>query len=373
MLTFLHTADWQIGRQYNRFEAEDAAILADARLTTIERIAELAATERVDAVLVAGDVFDAQTVSDRIIHRTFDAMKAYAGPWIMLPGNHDAALAESVWTRAQRLNAVPSNVHLLLTPGSYEFKELGVAVLAAPLTQRQTHADLTVPFDNLETSSGLIRIGLAHGSVSGILPDSVDSPNPISPQRAQTAGLSYLALGDWHGSKQIDERTWYSGTPEPERFRNNDAGNVLKVTIANAQDLPKVSQIPIAQHYWIEHEATLTVASDVDELKRQLEALPDRSVLNIRLQGQLDLNSHQALQSLLSAISGRHRSVQVHQQSLQLVPTAEDLAAIHADGYVGEVIESLKQSQQQADNELAGEALMILARELQSLEQEDTE
>lgn len=370
MPTFLHTADWQIGRQYNRFEPEDAAILADARFTTIERIAQLAMTEQVDAVLVAGDVFDAQTVSDRTLHRTFDAMKAYSGPWIMLPGNHDAALAESVWTRAQRMNAVPANVHLLLAPEAYTFEAQGFVVLAAPLTQRQTHTDLTVPFDQLDTPPELIRIGLAHGSVSGVLPDSVDSPNPISPQRAQTARLSYLALGDWHGTKQIDDRTWYSGTPEPERFRNNDAGNVLKVSIANAQALPEVTRVPIAQHYWMELDMRLTVASDVDELQRQLALVPDRSVLTIRLEGQLDLSSYQAVQSLLSASAGRHRSVQVHQQSLQLIPTDDDLAAIHADGYVGDVISALKQKQQQADDELAGEALMILASELQALKQE---
>ena len=117
MPRLLHTADWQIGRHSSaalgsrsrsgRFSEDDAALLAEARFTAIERIAALATAEQVDAVLVAGDVFDAQTVSDRTIHRTFQLMKGYSGPWILIPGNHDAALAESVWTRAQRLNAIP--------------------------------------------------------------------------------------------------------------------------------------------------------------------------------------------------------------------------------------------------------------------------
>ena len=67
MPKILHTADWQIGRQYGRFAPEDAATLAEARLSAVERIAELATREQVQAVLVAGDVFDAQTVSDRTI------------------------------------------------------------------------------------------------------------------------------------------------------------------------------------------------------------------------------------------------------------------------------------------------------------------
>lgn len=89
-----------------------------------------------------------------------------------MPGNHDAALAESVWSRLQRLGIVTSNITLALTPGVVEFAELGFAVLAAPLTQRHTYDDQTLHFDTAETAEGLVRIGLAHGSVAGILPQT---------------------------------------------------------------------------------------------------------------------------------------------------------------------------------------------------------
>ncbi len=224
MPRFLHTADWQIGRQYGRFEPEDAVALAEARFTAVERLARLAAEENVDAVLVAGDIFDAQALSERTLHRTFQALAGFSGPWIMIPGNHDAALAESVWTRAQRIGAMPGNVHLLLEPEVALFDEVGVAILPAPLTQRQTHRDLTAWFDEAETPYGLVRIGLAHGSVEGQLAEGIDASNPIAADRAASARLDYLALGDWHGLKQIDERTWYSGTPEQERFKDNGAG-----------------------------------------------------------------------------------------------------------------------------------------------------
>ena len=139
MPKILHTADWQIGRQYGRFAPEDAATLAEARLSAVERIAELATREQVQAVLVAGDVFDAQTVSDRTIRRLFNAMQGYTGPWIMIPGNHDAALAESVWSRARRLSVLPAHVHVALAPEVLTFAELGFAVLTAPLTLSLIH------------------------------------------------------------------------------------------------------------------------------------------------------------------------------------------------------------------------------------------
>lgn len=75
MPRILHTADWQIGRIYNQFDAEDGALLADARFGVVERLAALARQHAVDAVVVAGDVFDAQGVADRTIHRLFNAMQ----------------------------------------------------------------------------------------------------------------------------------------------------------------------------------------------------------------------------------------------------------------------------------------------------------
>ena len=115
MIRFLHTADWQIGTQFGQFDAEEAAHLAEARFETVRRIATEAAARRVDAVLVAGDVFDQQTVSDTVIRRLFGSLAGFSGPWIMLPGNHDAALVESVWTRAQRLNQPRRSRSLSLT------------------------------------------------------------------------------------------------------------------------------------------------------------------------------------------------------------------------------------------------------------------
>src|SRR5690606_12699301 len=143
MARFLNPADWQIGRQYGQFSADDAPFLVEERFRAVERIAALATEQAVDAVLVAGDVFDTQTVEERTIRRLFNAMRGFDGLWLMIPGNHDAALAESVWQRAQRLQVMPPNVQVFLQPGVHGFPDHGFAVLAAPLTQRHTYNDLT--------------------------------------------------------------------------------------------------------------------------------------------------------------------------------------------------------------------------------------
>ena len=136
MPRFLHTADWQIGRQYSQFAVDDGVAIAEARLGAVVTLARLATENHVDAVFVAGDVFDTQTVADKTILRLFNAMRGYTGPWILIPGNHDAALAESVWTRAVRLNAVPANVRLSLVPEVIPYEIAGFAVTEKQLLRR---------------------------------------------------------------------------------------------------------------------------------------------------------------------------------------------------------------------------------------------
>ncbi|MBN9402797.1 MAG: DNA repair exonuclease, partial [Burkholderiales bacterium] len=215
-----------------------------------------------------------------------------------------------------------------------------------------------------ETAEGLARIGLAHGSVQGILAEDIDSPNPIAADRARRARLDYLALGDWHGFKQVDERTVYSGTPEPERFRDNGSGRVARVDVPGPGRAPVVEPLEVGQYRWLAWDETLSVASDLDLLIERLDGLPPETVLDLTLAGAIDLADARRLDQALSVAQGRCRSLQVHRSALRLEPTDEDMAALRADGYVGDAIAQLRQRQDAAAGEpadTAREALAILA------------
>ena len=364
MPRFLHTADWQIGRQYSQFPPDDAVPLAQARLAAVETVARLALEHKVDAVLVAGDVFDAQTVAERTIRKLLNALQGFPGPWLMIPGNHDAALTESVWTRALRLGALPANLHLALQGKVLDFPALGFSALTAPLTQRHTYNDLTEWFDDAPTPAGHVRIGLAHGSVQGVLADDIDSANPIAADRATRARLDYLALGDWHGCKQIDKRTWYSGTPEPDRFKGNEPGYALLVDLDGPGTEPRVTRMETGQFRWQSWERSVAVASDVDAFIAGLSGIGARDVLAVRLIGQIDLAGLQRLRVALSHTEAKARSVQADLTALRLSPTPEDIAALKADGYLGDVITELRERQDGPDGgasaEVAGHALGLL-------------
>ncbi|CUI29393.1 exonuclease subunit SbcD [Achromobacter xylosoxidans] len=363
MTHFLHTADWQIGRQYGQFETDDAALLAEARFDAVARIAALAAERQVDAVLVAGDVFDTQGVSDRTIRRLFAALAAYAGPWVMIAGNHDAALADSVWSRAAQLGCIPPNVRVPPRPGVVDLAAQNLAVLAAPLTQRHTYDDVTQAFDAMESEPGRIRVGLAHGSVAGRLPDTIDATNPIAPDRASRARLDYLALGDWHGCLSIDERTWYAGTPEQDRFRGNEPGYVLDVRIAAPGATPQVERVATGKYRWSAWTETLSLPTDAQALAERLAALRAEDVLRLDLQGHVNVPTWEALQRAVDQAAAQARAVLPDFSGLLLEPDDADLAQLGASGYVGEVATQLQAMQ--ADPEqaaVAGEALRLLLR-----------
>ena len=361
MIRLLHTADWQIGKCYGQFEPDEAALLAEARFNTVERLAALALERQVDLILVAGDVFDAQGVSDKTIHRLFHAMRGYAGPWLLMPGNHDAGLAESVWTRAARLTAILDNVHVCLNAEPLLLETLGVAILPAPLTQRHTYNDLTEWFSGANTPAGMLRIGLAHGSVQGILAEEIDSANPIAAGRAEQARLDYLALGDWHGTKQVDARTWYSGTPETDRFKANDSGQALLVELAGPGESAVVTPITTGQYLWQSLTMTLQVASDIDQVLLQLAEFGQADVVKLVLSGQTDLAGYRRLQASIAQAQGRARCLHTDLSALRLDPTDEDIDAIQADGYLGEVIAELRAGQDGAEADVARNALALLA------------
>ncbi len=142
-----------------------------------------------------------------------------------------------------------------------------------------------------------------------------------------------------------------------QRFR------VVRVDLPGPGRMPTVEPLAIGQYRWLAWDEALSVASDLDLLAERLDGLPSGTVLDLTLSGAIDLAGERRLDQALSVVQGRCRSLQVHRTDLRLEPTDEDMAALRADGYVGEVLAQLRQRQDAAadDADTAREALAILA------------
>ncbi|MBB3949371.1 metallophosphoesterase family protein [Aureimonas jatrophae] len=359
MIRFLHTADWQIEKPFGGYAPDVAFALKEARFGAVERLARLAGERRVDFVLVAGDVFDANTVSDRAIQRTLDAMALFAGDWVLLPGNHDAAVAVSVWTRIERFRHA-ARVIVAERPEPIVLCDGRVVVLPAPLQRRHEGADVTAWFDAAETPPGAVRVGLAHGAVSNRLPAGAESDNPIADDRANRARLDYLALGDWHGFLEIAPRTVYSGTPEPDRYPANEPGFAALVEIDAPGSLPRVEKVATARFRWMRLDVELH--GDIGALDAALDALgpTGTTLIDLTLRGTLPIRERVALEERLEAWRARFQDLRLDDAGLVDEPDVDDLDAIDLSGFVRVAVERLRRrAADPADPEREAAALAL--------------
>ncbi|MGI9411730.1 MAG: metallophosphoesterase family protein [Hyphomicrobiaceae bacterium] len=361
---FLHTADWHIGKAFGGFPPDRAALLREARLTAISRLAAVATEHSAKHVVVAGDIFDSSGLPDRDLRKVMSLLKT-AGTlhWCLLPGNHDPDQDRGLWERIVQFG-VPDNVHLLRTAEPYRL-EHNVVLLPAPLEQRQSAVDPTAWFESAERGSADIVIGLAHGSIHDF-GGADEASILISPERAVSARLDYLALGDWHGARAIKERVWYSGSPESDSYVDNQSGHALVVEIDGAGALPRVKQVPTGQYKWQRERIELGIGnSGTDVLARiaEHETEAARLLLRLDLTGQLGVSEEIRLVAELDAIGASFFNFDVRMDQLGVVAD-ENMETLYDSVAVSNVAQRLHEAAVAGDGDdarVARRALQILA------------
>ena len=358
IVRIIHTADWQLGKPFGRFPDDVRVALADARLDVIDRIGALARERVVGHVLVAGDVFDNVDPGDRILVQALSRMARAPATWWLMPGNHDYARADGLWSRIRA--KAPGNVRVVDRPEPLALEEQ-VWLLPAPLEHRRTRDDPTRAFAQMETPPGAIRIGLAHGSITEFGGTS-EATNLIPPDRAQTAGLDYLALGDWHGHLQINDRTFYSGTPEIDGFGRDEPGSVIVAEI-DGRTAPHIDRVETGRFRWLTRQWDIIGAEDFAlslQMLRQAGDL-DRTLVSLTLKGSASLAERIAiLHDLHEGLAHELRWLGVSADQLIVRPTEDDLAQIDVQGTLAAAAATL---QAQVAERGAGAALASAALE----------
>ncbi len=361
MLRLLHTSDWQLAKRFRQFPGDTGAALRLARFQMLHRLGQLAMEHRVAAVLVAGDVFDMSTPREQTLRKAVEILRAYPVPWLLLPGNHDPAHAGSVWSHLRALEP-PAHLHLLTSTDPLLLAEEELLVLPAPLSRQRTLADPTEGFGRIESGSNMFRVGLAHGAVADLLPREAEPPNPISRTRAVDAQLDYLALGDWHGTLKLDARTYYSGTPEPDRFATNRSGYALLVELQKGQE-PAVSELQVGTYHW--HTLGLNLSGDASAAAfsaamLQIPAPLEHAVVRCRLRGRATLADLRELRRAHSTWQGRVHALAVDYDHVQVASASVDFDALRLPPLVQDVVHQLQRLEQELQDERKSEVVAAL-------------
>jgi DNA repair protein SbcD/Mre11 len=241
-MRLLHTSDWHLGRSFHRMS------MLDAQAAFLDHLVATVREREVDAVLVAGDVYDravpplaAVALFDQALHRLADA----GVPTVMISGNHDSArrlgVGAGLIDRAGihlRTDPAGCGTPVLLADEHGPVACYGLPYLEPSLvrnefgTEKAAHETVLAAAmerirDDLAAREERTRsVVLAHAFVMG--GEESDSERDITVGGVCAVpsgvfrGVDYVALGHLHGCQTITERIRYSGSPLAYSFSETD-------------------------------------------------------------------------------------------------------------------------------------------------------
>jgi exonuclease SbcD len=253
----IHTSDWHLGRSFHQVG------LLDAQAQFVDHLVDAVRAERVDAVLVSGDVYDRAMPAPDTVALLSEAVTRLidAGAQVVLSsGNHDSAIrlgfASQLLSRAGL--HIRCSVTELGTPvlvrgvAVYPLPYLEPSLAAAPLgTADRTHAGVLraamarVRADQ-EQRGGPSAV-MAHAFVTGGATSdserdiSVGGVSAVHPDVFRSA--DYVALGHLHGRQRVSETVRYSGSPVAMSF--SEASHVKGSWLVEVRGPGQVSAEPL--------------------------------------------------------------------------------------------------------------------------------
>jgi len=244
-MRFLHSADIHIAPRLGYIE--DGARRAQRRddfVRQAERLPVLAREHSVDAVVLAGDVFDRDLPAQPEAARFAAALAACPVPVLITPGTHDAWRQGGVWDRPW-----PANVTVFSrdewTPvvvGDTAF--YGLAALGRG-REGGVFGGLPEPVERARFHVGIVHASLLWADIKG----KVDPKNfPFEEAELDRVFFDYLALGDHHLHRVIRRGgrvAAYPGSPEGLAFDPAEAGPRYMLLVDLAEGAP-VAVTPLA-------------------------------------------------------------------------------------------------------------------------------
>lgn len=296
----LHTSDWHVGRAIRgrSREAEHQDVLAE--------IVEIARVREVDAVVVAGDLFDSGSPSaqaETIVYSTLLQLADGGAQVLIIPGNHDNA------NRMKALRPLLHTAGIMAVPeasgvaGVIEWRAKSGELAKVAAVPWLSHAKI-VRADRLmgETRDGSIGFyaaeyrryveHLASAFVPGAVNVLVSHVSIFDPPRGQGQGVravqagpdycvsphvfpssaQYVALGHYHAAQRFDAGTtaWYSGSPLQLDFGEEDESKVVLIVDVAPETLPVVEQVRLQSG-----KALKTLLGPVASVLEQAKHYPD--------------------------------------------------------------------------------------------------
>jgi exonuclease SbcD len=242
-MRLLHTSDWHLGRSLHR------ADLRDAQAGFLDGLVDAVRSERVDVVLVAGDVYDRAVPSLDAVELCESALvrlRDAGARVVLISGNHDSARRLGFGSRLVDAAGVHlrTRVRDSASPVVIDDAAGPVAIYGIPYLEPEAvrgelppetgrghsavlGAALAAVRTDLDTRGPIRSVVLAHAWVGPAT--ASDSERDITVGGVASVpvslfeGFSYTALGHLHGPQTLAEELRYSGSPLAYSF--SEAGH----------------------------------------------------------------------------------------------------------------------------------------------------
>lgn len=318
IVRFIHTADLHLDSPLKSLASRNtdlAELIYDASQQVLRRLVDLAIEESVDAVLIAGDLFDGDQRDVRtamVLQREFKRLDAENIPVFIIWGNHDA--------EAKLLNVLdlPDNVYAFDGRGSKRrFANDRAVVHGVSFAKRQAPESLLGKYPKPEPN--LFNIGMLHTSLTGA--DGHNNYAPCSVGELIDMGYDYWALGHIHKRSVHHDKPAIVMPGNPLGRHINESGERSVSLVTLEPDTPPVIHaIKLAPTRFERvsinindiderRDAYLKITQALNEFRDSVD--DERLIVRIELEGVTQLASryqrdHQALFEQLS-VDYEHR------------------------------------------------------------------
>ena len=232
-LVLVHTSDVHVDEDYT------ASLFAGDGNGSLRLVLQTAEALCADLVLLCGDTFECNRLSPALLKQSADLLAKAGRPVVILPGNHDPVMEDSVFHKGQMHDIANVSVLGLTHEMSVHFPDLDLEVWG----RAHRHYGDMDPLAHVPPRRARWQIAMAHGHYEPV-PDRSTKLRAswlIGEDEIAATGADYLALGHWNRPVQVKGGTvpaYYSGSPDYAR-----SVNLVRLTARGAVE---VSRAPLA-------------------------------------------------------------------------------------------------------------------------------
>ena len=271
-MRFIHTADLHIDsplRGLSRYVGAPLEKLRGATRRALERLVTLAIDEKVDFVLMAGDLYDGDWQdfhTGLFVNGQLVKLKNAGIQVFIVQGNHDAQ------SHMMRKIPWPENVKVFSsrTAETVHLKTLGVAIHGHSFPNREVSEDLVPGYP--VAVPGCFNIGMLHTSLTGM--EGHDTYAPTTLPKLKNKGYDYWALGHIHARQVVCEtpRVVFPGNLQGRHARETGPKGCELVSVDGAAITARF--VPLDVVRWHQVAVDLQSLEQLDDVRPQvLQAL----------------------------------------------------------------------------------------------------